>query len=172
MSIIRESVRRVLKRVSRLYMLAAMLCIFGIVFLVTGDVTRRAFTDQGIPASIEISEFLIAIGVAFGFAWAQIQKQHISIDFVFRYFSQRGQALITVFDWALSFFFISMLTYASWLIAWERYLSEETKFAGTLLIPVWPARFLFALGVTLLWVILLSDVISAIGSLVKRGVRS
>lgn len=149
-------------------MLAAMLFVFSIALLVTTDITKRFFFGQGLGASVEISELLIAVGVAFGFAWAQIQREHVSTEFVFRRFSPRWQAITAVFDWSFSFLFTSFLLYASWSIAWERFLGRETHFAGTMILPIWPARFLFAAGVTLLWLVLLQDVIAEISSVVRE----
>ena len=144
-----------------------------IIFLVTGDVIVRFLFGRGIfPGVVEVNEALL-VGAAFlGLAWTQIKRGHVYVEFVAQRLSLQGQSILTLFAWVISFFFCCFLAYASWLQAWQQYIAQEARFAGTWLIPIWPPRFILAFSVTLLCLILLIDIITVTGSLIKKRGKS
>lgn len=130
--------------------LAVMMC------LTAADVTLRYVFNRPITGSCELTEFMMAILVAFGFAYTAVHKGHITVDLVVSRFPPRAQAVINTITW---FFCLGIFS----LITWRSILYAESLRAGgfissALLIPIYPFAYVVAFGSAIFCLVLIQNI--------------
>ena len=81
------------------------------------DVFLRYIFDRPITGSYELTEFLMAILVAFGLAYTAVHQGHINVDLLITGTSPRSQAVINSITALLSLGFFTLMTWRSFLYA-------------------------------------------------------
>ncbi len=130
-----------------------------IMFLTAADVLLRLLKHP-IMGGFDITEYTMAILVAFGLAYCSINKGHVSVDFVMRHFPSRVQDIIGVFTTLASLFLISIMALQTTLQMITQYTTGVTS--SVLPIPQYPFVGAVALGLFMLALVLLAEVIQRI----------
>ena len=149
-----EAVERFLSRLGILSGFATL----TIMLVVVADVAGRALLNAPLHMSTEISELLMVILVFMGFAAAQGNRQNFAIDVATRHLPENIQQLIEMLGYVFSLILVAMLAWFSTEQAYSAFERGEAGF-GIIAFPIWPARFILALGLWLLAVQFVCDIL-------------
>lgn len=124
------------------------------------DVAGRVFFKKPISGSLELTEFMMGIMVAFGIAYTAFRKGHIRVDIVMQFASRKANLWMDIFAYGTSMVFFIFITWQTWLNALS---VMNTKLASVvLLLPTYPFVFIVAIGSVCVVLILLRDFLNAI----------
>ena len=120
-----------------------------VTLVVVADVAGRSLISQPLEMATEISEFLMVVLVFLGLAAAQQNRQNYAIDVAARHLPLRLQLLLEHLGYLFSLVLVAVLAWLSTKQAISAFQRGETGF-GIIAFPIWPARFVLALGFWLL----------------------
>lgn len=149
-----EAVERLLSRLGIVSGFATLL----ITLVIVVDVAGRALFNAPLHMSTEISELLMVVLVYLGLAAAQQNRQNFAIDIASRRLPAAVQALVETLGYVFSLALIATLAWLSTKQAYSAFERGEAGF-GIISFPIWPARFILALGLWLLALQLLCDIL-------------
>ena len=134
-------------------------------FITTADVFMRYVLKKPLLGTLELTEFMMAIFVAFSLAYTAVQKGHINVDFLISRFSPKVQMFLNSFTCILS---IAIF----FLISWRSILYAENTRAGgvtsqALLIPVYPFVLVIAFGSAMVCLVLAMNLINYLAQMVQ-----
>ncbi|MBN1376504.1 MAG: TRAP transporter small permease [Dehalococcoidia bacterium] len=142
----------VLHRIGNVVLMFTML-------LTAADVILR-LVKHPIMGAFDITEYMMAILVAFSLAYCSINKGHVSVDFVMRHLSAFVQDIIGIITTFTSFALVAIMAYWSMLQMITQYTTGVTS--SVLPIPQYPFVGTVALGLFMLTLVLLAEVIKRI----------
>lgn len=135
-------------------------------FLTASDVTLRYIFNRPISGSFELTEYMMAIVVAFGLAYCAVEKGHVKIDLVVDRFPQRTQAIIDTITSLLSLGLFCVIT---WQCALQVKMQFDSGLTSTVLfIPAFPFVGVVAFGSAMLCLVLLTDFLDFLSQAVRR----
>jgi len=134
--------------------------------LTASDVTLRYVFNKPIVGSFDLTEYMMAIVVAFSLAYCAVMKGNVRVDLVVSRLSQRAQAIIDSVTGLLGLGLFSLIT-------WQCFVYMKILFASKLassvmLIPAFPFVGLVACGSALLTLVLLVDFLDFLSQAVRR----
>lgn len=146
---------------------ACSLLILVTIFISAGNAVVRKTLDTSSNAWLEAQWYLFSAIFLLCAAWTLIVNEHIRIDIVSNFFSQRARNWIEIIGHTL---FLMPFTLVMIITSWRFFLAsyrvnEQSGNAGGLL--QWPVKFLIPLGFAILFVQAISELIKRIG--VMRG---
>ena len=152
--------------ITHLIMWICVTALMAMMTLTAFDVCGRYFLNRPIRGALELTEFLLVISVAAGFAYTQTKNGHISVELVVSRLPLRYQKVIYGFGYV-----IALVLYA--LITWQCVKGGQTQWrnsvtSGAFEIPLWPFYFFLALGCAVFCLVFLSDILK----LFRREVKS
>jgi TRAP-type C4-dicarboxylate transport system permease small subunit len=158
---------RVLKGVSRFCHLACAIPLFALVAITSADVVARYFLSSSVPDTAEISGMLLGICISLSLPYVTLLREQVRFDLVLGILPLRAQALADVVT-------LSVSTALFGLIAWQTvkrvlYSMSGGEYIGSLEIPVWPAKSLFAFSCLLTAIVLAALWVAALRQLVDRS---
>jgi len=121
--------------------------------LTAADVCLRYLFDSPITGSYELTEFMMAILVAFGLAYTAVHQGHINVDLLITSTRPRSQAVINSITAMLGVGFFLVMTWRSFLYAEQLRVDGYTS--QSLLIPTYPFAYVVAVGCAILVLVLL-----------------
>lgn len=135
-------------------------------FLTASDVILRYVFNRPIVGAFDLTEYMMAIVVAFGLAYCAMMKGHVRVDLIVERLPQRAQAVIDSVTGLLSLGLFSLIT-------WQCFLNVKLQFASgvtstVLLIPVFPFVGMVGIGSALLSLMLLIDFLESLSRAVMR----
>jgi len=140
------------------------LLIAGIMLLTAAEVVLRYFFNAPIKGSYEISEMVFVGAIFLGVAYTQMCRQHVRVDLLLIHLSSKTNIILES-----CMLLITLALYA--VFAWE---GVKTLFVsissgeyrwGLIPIPLWPARLMVPLGLSLLCLRFLEDLFSNVNRL-------
>lgn len=120
-----------------------------ITIVVVADVTGRFLFNHPIHGATELSELLLVAMVFIGLAAAQQDRQNYAIDMVTRHLPVSVQKFLEILSYVLCMLVVAALAWFSLRQAFDSYDRGEAGF-GIIPFPIWPARFVLAIGLWLL----------------------
>ncbi|MFP3974693.1 MAG: TRAP transporter small permease [Chloroflexota bacterium] len=159
-----DSFLSVIRRMTGWGMAVGAAFLTGMMILIVANVIYRLFGDV-IPGSYEISTLMIVVTVAFALAYAAVQKTHVFVRILVLRFSDRRQAILTIFTSLISLSTWAFIAWASWIALSNKWLGELTDLLD---LPYLPFRIIFVAGVALTCVVYLTDLLSALRQAVRR----
>lgn len=149
---------RVMRAVSEKLHLLSGWAIIAMTLIMSLDVISRYALKTSLLDTIEISSMLLGAVTSLALASVTKTEEHIGFTLLVERLSTRGQSLARAVTLLVSTALFSLLTWQTTKRAISALSSGD--FVGSLEIPVWPSRFLFALGCFLTVLVLLSQLIS------------
>ncbi|MFV0299022.1 MAG: TRAP transporter small permease subunit, partial [Hyphomicrobiaceae bacterium] len=149
-----EVVEALLLRLSIVTGFATLMIVLSIV----ADVGGRALFNSPVHGATEFSELLLVILVFTGLAAAQYNRQNFALDVLTRYLPDRAQSAIEHLGYLLCLVIVVLLAWLSTKQAINSFHRGETGF-GIVPFPIWPARFVLAIGLWLLGLQFVCDII-------------
>ena len=158
--------RRAIYTTSSILMYVSAGLLFVMLLLSTADVLGRYFFNRPLSGSQEISEILLPGVVLLGWAYAQRQKVHVSVDILFNRFRPRFKAIVAFLTTCLA------LAIAI-LVIWQGMLLSISYFnMGRLIrninVPIFIPRLLVPLGGLSLFLVLIVDLYDSVKE-IKKG---
>lgn len=129
-----------------------------IMLVIVADVAGRAILNAPLDMSTEISEVLMVVLVFMGLAAAQQTRQNFAIDIATRHLPVKLQELVETLGYVFSLALVGVLAWLSTKQAISAFQRGETGF-GIVAFPIWPTRFLLAIGLWLLTLQFVCDVL-------------
>jgi TRAP-type mannitol/chloroaromatic compound transport system permease small subunit len=144
----------------------AWLVVVAVAISATNATVRKVF-DTSSNAWLELQWVLFAAVFLLCASWTLIQNEHIRIDIVNSFFSNRAKSWI---EFVGHLFFLIPFTIVMIVTGWPFFIAswsigEQSVNAGGL--PQWPAKFLVPLGFALLFLQGVSELIKRIA--IMRG---
>lgn len=142
-------------RISRIVNVVSMGFYFIIMLLTMAGIATRLL---GVPLNglINLSESLLVVAVYFAVAYAQQAKQHVAVELVIAVLPKTPQRILNIINLIIPLCICAVLVYVSWDFAIESWGLRE-RMDGEPYFPIYPPKIAIALGISLLWLQLLSD---------------
>ncbi|WP_053385008.1 TRAP transporter small permease [Leucobacter celer] len=115
------------------------------------DVLVRWITRASLPGMMEIAETALVASVFLGLAWTSIQGGHVAVTIVTDRLKPGHARAVSVLIWALNAAILGWMTAALFMRAMQSTSMSETRF-GLVQWPVWPLRWIIAVGL-LFWTV-------------------
>jgi len=142
-------VRRALDAVCRFLSWISGALTLVLLLMLVAEVAARELLGRSLLGTIELSEVLLVFIVALGAAHAQRTGAHVSTDLVTSKFPPVPAALIRVAGMLVAAGFLLWTAWAGLRRGLTSFESGESRF-GITDVPVWPARLILPVGLTLL----------------------
>lgn len=114
--------------------------------MATADVVSTVF-NRPIAGAHEGVEMLMVVVIFLALPYAESRGQHIAVDLVFNRLPPRVRQALGLFALVLALVFFGAMAWQGWKLFWASWLIREYA-SGAVRMPVYPAKALFALGVT------------------------
>ncbi|MGP3535554.1 TRAP transporter small permease [Microbacterium sp. RD1] len=122
------------------------------------DVLVRWIARASVPGMLEVAESALVVSVFLGLAWTSMQGGHVAVSVVTDRLKPPLARAVSVVIWLLNAALLGWMTYASVARALQATSLHETRF-GLVQWPVWPLRWVIALGLALWLVVALANVL-------------
>ena len=124
-----------------------------LMLLTAVDVCLRYIFNRPVTGSYELTEFMMAILVAFGLAYTAVHRGHINVDLLVTKTTLRSQAVINSVTALLSVGFFVLMTWRTILYAGK--LGADGYTSQSLAIPIYPFAYAVAFGCAILVLVVL-----------------
>ncbi len=152
-----KSLKTIASFLNRVFIFIAALALVLMMLLGFGNVLFRTFWKP-IKGTYELIGYLGSVTTALALGYAQIRKNHISVDIITSHYSKRWKKIFHGISYLSTAIFFGL---ASWQTAlWGNVVWRTGERSETLRIIFFPFVYIVALGFAFLTFILLIDFIS------------
>jgi len=123
-----------------------------LMIITAGDVVGRDAFGHPIPGTVELSQYLLAVFILLGLAYAQQAKAHVSVSVVTSRLPRHVQHILSIVATLLCLSIALMLVWQGWAIG-----IEERTVSDMLRVPQYPFRLMVAVAAFLLCLELVTD---------------
>ncbi|MGY9047039.1 MAG: TRAP transporter small permease, partial [Rhodobacterales bacterium] len=145
----------------------AVVAVIGLGVLITTTVLLRVFLNSGVPDAIVMVRELMVAAIVLPLAVTTAQRSHIAVEFISNRLSEGGQKTLVVLGSVFGLLALAPLIYAGWREA-AHAMSSGSFFFGELMLPKWPGRVIFLIGMSFCWLRLLLMVVGDVQAM-RRG---
>jgi len=135
-------------------------------FLTTADVLLRYIFNRPIIGTYELTEYMMAMLVAFTVGYCAVNRGHVNVDLVVARIPERPRAVISVFTDLICVIFFSLITWKSFRQA--IILQGSGSVSPALLIPVFPFVYIISIGFGLLALVFLLQFFESISKALSK----
>jgi TRAP-type C4-dicarboxylate transport system permease small subunit len=128
------------------------------------DVVGRDVFSHPIPGTVELSQYMLAVFILLGFAYAHQVKAHVAVSIITSRLPHHAQLILYVITTLISLFIFSILAWQGWVVG-----IEEKTVSDMLRVPQYPFRLLVSLAAFLICLELLIDLGDSLKKLVGRS---
>lgn len=145
------------------------LCATALMIAISIDVASRQVFNRSVPGMVELSETMLIALVFLGVAQAERTKAHIRLTVIVDRLPARGSAAVRTVAFIVAMLVVAWMAWETGARAIDSIERREYRL-GLLQWPLWPARALLPLGLTLLALQLFFRITDAIQDLISgRG---
>jgi C4-dicarboxylate transporter DctM subunit len=162
-----EALKKVVVPIASKVNLIGMAALAVMMVLTSIDVILRYIFNKPLTGSLELTQFLMVVLVAFGLAYTGVNKGHITVDVLTQRLPKRGRAAVNTGDALFCLGVFALITWRS--LVYAQALISGHDASSTLLIPLYPFVLLVALGSALICFVYLYNLLEQL-SLVTRGI--
>lgn len=152
-----EAVERLLMRIGILSGVSTLLIMLAVVV----DVAGRFLFNNPIHGATELCELLLVAMVFFGLALTQQNRQNYAIDVAARHLPAGLQWVLDLLGYLFCLAVALVLAWFGTNMAFNSYERGESGF-GIIPFPIWPARFVLAVGLWLLVLQFVCDILRSV----------
>ena len=135
----------VVRRVSAFGAWVGGLLMLAVAFLVSVEVILRSFFHYALAAGAEISGYVLAIGLAWGFSFALVNRAHVRVDAAIRLLPSKVLAWVDLIAMAALTWYAALLVIHGWEVFYQSW-SRRAKAMTPLLTPMWIPQGLWLAG--------------------------
>ena len=154
----REKIHSIMQRSNRVTLWTGGLAIFLMTMLGALDVIFMALFGQPIHSTVEMTETLMVAVVYLGLGTVHEKRQHIATDLIYERFPRKVKDFAQVFILLMMTLTFALLTWNGWLAFIKSFRVKEYS-VGIVQFPIYPTRFLLAMGVTIALIWCLVDLV-------------
>jgi TRAP-type C4-dicarboxylate transport system permease small subunit len=163
--------RRIVGVISRVLAVISAGFIMVIMVIMVADVARRYFTGSSIAGVLEYSEVLMVAVIYLGLAFAQRKGDHIGVDIFTNRMPKRVAQIVEAAGLVVVSLALLWVTWETMQVAQQSVATREYRF-GLSRVPIWPARIVIPLGISVLLLELFFDIVDLVrGRDIKVAVR-
>jgi TRAP-type C4-dicarboxylate transport system permease small subunit len=116
------------------------------------DVVSRDVLNHPIPGTVELSQYMLAVFILVGLAYAQQAKAHVAVSLFTSRLPLPAQLVLNIITTLLCLFISCVIGWQGWVVG-----IEEKTVSDMLRVPQYPFRLLVALAACLMCLELLID---------------
>jgi len=148
--------------VSAVMGLISAVAILILVIGMTAQVITRWVADTSLPGMTSLAQAMLLLSIFFALSWAAVRGEHISVRLVTDRLPDRSQRWIDVAIWLVTTAFMVWLTWASAALALRRTMDGESNADVSLVWPIWPWRWVMAVGLAAFTVMSLMNLVRSL----------
>ena len=152
-----ELLRKIASFLNRIFIFVAALALVLMMLLGFGNVLFRTFWKP-IKGTYELIGYLGSVTTALALGYAQIRKNHISVDIITNHYSKRWKKIVHGISYLTTAIFFGLASWQTTL--WGNVVWRTGERSETLRIIFYPFVYIVALGFAFLAFILLVDFLS------------
>jgi len=153
-------------RISRVMALIAAASLCTMMLLTVVDVTGRYFFNIPLNGAWEMIGLSLVCAGTWALANCQREKGHVNVTVLLHRLSPRIEAAVLSVGYLIGLVAFSIISWGAFTRA-HRYYLEEGHYTDMLHIPYSPFLLIMAVGIAMLALLLLIDLIQAIGRIVR-----
>ena len=143
---------------SLILLFVAGIAIIAMTVIMSLDVVARYALKTGIPDAMEISSMLLGAVTALSLAAVTGREEHIRFSMLTDTFSGSGQFFSKVLMQIIVLIMFGLMTWHATIRSVDNFKSGE--YMGSLQIPIWPFRMMFAFGCLLTFLVVTTQIFS------------
>jgi TRAP-type C4-dicarboxylate transport system permease small subunit len=147
-----ETVKKRIHQVNRFIAGVGAFFLIPLMIITAGDVLSRDLFNRPIPGAVELSQFMLAVFILLGLAYAQQVKAHVRVSIVTSRLPHPAQLILNIVATLLCLFISGILVWQGWRIG-----IEEKTVSDMLRIPQYPFRLMVAVAAFLMCLELILD---------------
>jgi TRAP-type C4-dicarboxylate transport system permease small subunit len=136
------------------------LAILGMVLLNAADVISTLVLKQPVHSVYEGTQTLMVVAVFLGLAAVHQNRAYIAVDVIYVKMPKWARDAIDVLTLICMIGFFGIMAWRSWVAALRSTAIGEYS-VGIVLFPIYPAKILLALGVTLAFLCCIADLLNS-----------
>ncbi len=138
-----------LEKVIRALGAVASALIITIMILTTTDVIARYIIGSPLKGGVEISEILFLSAVYLGLSYTHLFREHVGVDLFTNHLAPTTRRVLETIMLFLALFTYGLLAWRGGEAFWASLSTGEYRW-GLISIPLWPARLMIPVGVSVL----------------------
>lgn len=143
------AVDRAIRMASTILSILSAVCVMSMMVLITADVMNRVLVGGSIPGVYELVETLVVLVAFLGLAIAERTNQNVRIELLTNRLPDRAARFLRVVGNVVGLVIVVLFAVATWETGVHALLANDTR-QGLVNFPLWPARFVVAIGFTFL----------------------
>lgn len=151
---------------SLVMMIIAVVVLCVLVLLTVSDITGRTIFTQPIKGTYELTEWLVVVIVFFGLPYAASKGSDITIDLLFKRFSQRIQVVLGITTSLLVLVLAALIGWQSLILAIR--LAQVGEVTKLLALPAYVPMLFIVLGAIGLCLVLVARIAISIEKVVRK----
>lgn len=156
-SILVNRVQKIYKKICIVPAVIAAITIAIMMLSTVLDATSRYLLNRPLPGVFELNEVILVVCVYMSIAWTQMERGHIRVTAFILRFSEKNKAKLNMVSWFITFLFVFIVGIESFIAAKESFLAREFRW-GSVQMPIWWAKMLVPIGLSMLGIQLLIDI--------------
>ena len=148
--IVAQAVLRIMGKINTVLAALCGLVVFLYMFLVAVNITGRYLLNSPVNGTLEIGQLVLAAVIFFGLGYSQMKDSHIRVTAVLKILPARLQEIFETAILALGFLVMILMAWKAFPFALESFEMREVHMSVD--VPIWPIKFIFFLGWSLLGV--------------------
>nr|NLD40386.1 TRAP transporter small permease [Actinomycetales bacterium] len=149
---------RIVRSLTSTFGVIATLATVVMMVAITIDVFCRTLYQKSVPGILEISETALVAAVFLGMSYTGATNSHIQIDLLTERLPARVRQVVVTIAWTFTSAFLVWATYATTTRAMKSTAEGEIRM-GLVNWPIYPARWIIAIGFAAMLVVAIVNVI-------------
>jgi TRAP-type C4-dicarboxylate transport system permease small subunit len=159
-----ETVKKGIRKVNRFIAGVGALFLIPLMIITAGDVVSRDVFNHPIPGTVELSQYMLAVFILLGLAYAQQIKAHVAVSLITSRLPRYAQLILSIIATLLSLSISGILVWQGWVIG----IAEKTV-SDMLRVPQYPFRLIVAVAAFLMCLELVVDLGDSLTKLVGKA---
>ena len=159
-----ETVKKGIQKVNRFIAGVGAWFLIPLMTITAIDVVGRDVFNHPIPGTVELSQYMLAVFILLGLAYAHQAKAHVAVSLLTSRLPHPVQLIFNIITTFLCLFISCVLVWQGWVVG-----IDEKTVSDMLRIPQYPFRLLVALAAFLMCLELLIDFGDSLKKLVGRS---
>jgi len=149
----------------------ATVSIIILMILTTVDVVMRYIFGNPIKGAYEVSEMFFLTAVFLGLSYTQLFREHVNADLLVNRLSKHTNLILETIMLLLALFIYVLFSWKGMEAFWSSFMEGEYRW-GLIRIPLWPARLMVPLGVSVLCLRFIGEIIINFRKLFRKEKRT
>ena len=159
-----EKIKKGIQAVNRFIAGVSGVFLIPLMIITAVDVVGRDVFNHPIPGTVELSQYMLAVFILLGFAYAHQVKAHVAVSIITSRLSQNAQLILNIITTLIGLFIFSILAWQGLVVG-----VEERTVSDMLRVPQYPFRVLVAVAAFSVCLELLVDVEETVNRLLRRS---